>query len=106
MTLKRNHLRIHRSRHLAPYNPTTLAPTPGARRPLFFWVVVAGCVVFALGVVMAVSVSIRYYGPQKTAGWVARAEDTGWFVSSIEHGGPAVGRLEVGEISEVVSSSR
>jgi hypothetical protein len=65
--------------------------TSGARRPLFFWFLIAGCALFALAVVMTVSVSIRHYGPIKAPGWVARPEYSGWFVTAIESGGPAEG---------------
>jgi GAF domain-containing protein len=71
--------------------------TSGARRPLFFWFLIAGCALFALAVVMTVSVSIRHYGPIKAPGWVARPEYSGWFVTAIESGGPADGRLEIGD---------
>ena len=46
---------------------------------------------------MAISISIRHYGPLKAPGWVARPEYSGWFVTSIASGGPADGRLEVGD---------
>ena len=52
---------------------------------------------FALAVVVSLFIAIRHYGPLKAPGWVARPDYSGWFVTGIERGGPADGRLEVGD---------
>ena len=52
---------------------------------------------FAIALVMTVFSLIRHNGPRKAPGWVARPQYSGWFVTGIDRGGPADGRLEVGD---------
>src|SRR5262245_23986993 len=58
---------------------------------------IAGCVLFAISTVIVFAILIRHYGPIKAPGWIARPEYSGWFVTSIDRGGPADGRLELGD---------
>ena len=46
---------------------------------------------------MTVFILIRHNGPPKAPGWVVRPQYRGWFVTEIDRGGPADGRLEVGD---------
>jgi hypothetical protein len=40
----------------------------------------------------------RYYGVEKAApGWALRTDGTGWFVSEVDAGGPAAGRMQLGD---------
>jgi tRNA A-37 threonylcarbamoyl transferase component Bud32/GAF domain-containing protein len=67
------------------------------RRPAFFWLVLAACVLYAVAFSLTAYVSIRHYGTLKAPGWNVRAERAGWFVTDIDMRGPAAGRLEDGD---------
>ncbi|HYV05789.1 MAG TPA: PDZ domain-containing protein, partial [Blastocatellia bacterium] len=68
------------------------------RRPVFFWLVILTCVVYAGLFAFAVYAVARYYGVEKSPGWSATRNDgTGWFVSSVDAEGPAAGRIQVGD---------
>jgi GAF domain-containing protein len=71
--------------------------TLGARRPVFFWVVLVACLLFAFASSFTVYVSIRHYGPLKAPGWNVRAERGGWLITNINSRGPAAGQLEDGD---------
>ena len=68
------------------------------RRPLFFWLVLVTCVVYAGLFAFTVYAVARYYGFEKAAGWTCtRTDGTAWFVSHVDDAGPAAGRIEVGD---------
>ena len=69
-----------------------------SRRPLFFWLVLLTCVVYAGLFAFTVYAVARYYGSEKSAGWTCdRTDGTGWFVSHVDDAGPAAGRIQVGD---------
>jgi hypothetical protein len=68
------------------------------RRPVFFWVVLLICVVYAGLFAFTVYAVARYYGVEKAAGWSCdRIDGTGHFVSHVDDTGPAAGRIQVGD---------
>jgi hypothetical protein len=75
-----------------------LLPTSDqSRRPAFFWLVVVACAAYAGCLAFSVSVTIRSYGIAKAPGWAVRASRDGWFVSEVDGGGPAAGRIQPGD---------
>ena len=72
--------------------------TDQQRRPAFFWLVLLICVVYAGFLAFTIYAVVRYYGVEKAPGWSATRNDgTGWFVSEVDTGGPAAGRIQVGD---------
>ena len=67
------------------------------RRPVFFWVVLVACALFALAFSFTVYISIHHDGPLKVPGWSALADGSGWVVADVDGRGPAAGQLEVGD---------
>lgn len=68
------------------------------RRPIFFWLVLLTCVVYAGLFAFTVYAVSRYYGVEKVAGWSCERNDgTAWYVSHVNNKGPAAGRIEVGD---------
>src|SRR3984893_14399188 len=68
------------------------------RRPVFFWVVLLTCVVYAGLFAFTVYAVARYYGFEKAAGWSCdRTDGTAWFVTHVDDTGPAAGRIQVGD---------
>src|SRR5262245_55451672 len=68
------------------------------RQPVFFWLVVLVCVVYAGLFAFTVNTVARYYGVKKAPGWSANRNDgTGWFVSYVDDAGPAAGRIQLGD---------
>src|SRR5215471_791808 len=68
------------------------------RRPVFFWLVLLVCVVYAGLFAFTIYAVARYYGFEKAPGWtVYRIEGTRWFVSGVDERGPAAGRIQVGD---------
>src|SRR4030095_13433211 len=68
------------------------------RRPVFFWLVVLVCLVYAGFFAFTVYAGARYYGVRKAPGWSPNRNDgTGWFVSSVDDAGPAAGRIQLGD---------
>jgi hypothetical protein len=68
------------------------------RRPVFFWLVLVTCVVYAGLFAFTVYAVAHYYGFEKAAGWSATRNDGhAWYVSEVDHAGPAAGRIEVGD---------
>jgi hypothetical protein len=68
------------------------------RRSVFFWLVVLTCVVYAGLFAFTVHAVVRYYGVEKAPGWSATRNDgAAWFVSDVDAGGPAAGRIQVGD---------
>ncbi len=68
------------------------------RQPIFFWLVLLTCVVYAGLFAFTVYAVARYYGVEKAAGWSCdRTDGTGWFVSHVDDTGPAAGRIQVGD---------
>jgi GAF domain-containing protein len=66
-------------------------------RPVFFWLVLLTCVVYAGLFAFTIYAVSRYYGVEKAPGWVLRAEGTGFFVSEVDDAGPAAGRIQLGD---------
>ena len=68
-------------------------------QPLFFWVALAvATAIFAL-YPFAVSVLLRQGGLEPSVGWTATRDGDGWLrVAHVDAGGPADGRLSVGDI--------
>src|SRR5215831_3487605 len=72
--------------------------TNQTRRPVFFWLVLLVCVVYAGLFSFTVYAVSRYYGFEKVAGWSCeRTDGTAWFVSYVNAKGPAAGRIQVGD---------
>jgi hypothetical protein len=68
------------------------------RRPVFFWLVLLVCVVYAGLFAFTVYAVARYYGVEKAPGWTCdRTDGTGWYVSHVDETGPAAGRIQVGD---------
>jgi hypothetical protein len=68
------------------------------RRPVFFWLVLLTCVVYAGLFAFTVYALARYYGVEKDPGWsVTRTDGKAWFVTDVDAAGPAAGRIEVGD---------
>jgi hypothetical protein len=68
------------------------------RRPVFFWLVLLTCVVYAGLFAFTVYAVVRHYGVEKAAGWSCnRTDGSGWFVSFVDATGPAAGRIQVGD---------
>ena len=68
------------------------------RRPVFFWLVLLVCMVYAGLFAFTGYAVTRYYGVEKAAGWTCdRTDGSGWFVSHVSHAGPAAGRIQVGD---------
>src|SRR5215510_8070574 len=68
------------------------------RRPVFFWLAVLVCVVYAGLFAFTIYAVARYYGFEKDPGWrVHRADGTGWFVTGVDKRLPAAGRIQVGD---------
>src|SRR5262245_11940790 len=68
------------------------------RRPVFFWLVLLICVVYAGLFAFTVYAVARYYGVEKVAGWSCeRTDGTAWYVSHVNAAGPAAGRIQVGD---------
>src|ERR1041384_7120583 len=69
-----------------------------SRRPVFFWLVLLTCMVYAGLFAFAVYAVARYYGVEKDSGWsVTRTDGRAWFVTHVDDDGPAAGRIEVGD---------
>ena len=68
------------------------------RRPVFFWLVLLICVVYAGFLAFTVYAVARYYGVEKAPGWSATRNDgTAWFVSEVDAEGPAAGQIQLGD---------
>jgi len=67
------------------------------RRPVFFWLVVLTCVVYAGYFAFTVYAVARYYGVEKAPGWVAQTDGRAWYVSDVDDAGPAAGRIQRGD---------
>src|SRR5215510_11893896 len=67
------------------------------RRPVFFWLVLLVCVLYAGLFAFTVYADSRYYGVEKAPGWFLRTDGTGWFVSEVDDAGPAAGRMQLGD---------
>src|ERR1041384_6363 len=69
-----------------------------SRRPVFFWLVLLTCMVYAGLFAFTVYAVARYYGVEKDSGWsVTRTDGRAWFVTHVDDDGPAAGRIEVGD---------
>ena len=67
-------------------------------RPVFFWLVLLICVVYAAFFAFTVYAVVRYYGVEKAPGWSATRNDgTAWFVTDVAAGGPADGLIQLGD---------
>jgi hypothetical protein len=68
------------------------------RRPVFFWLVLLICVVYAGLFAFTVYAVARYYGVEKDPGWSVTGNDgRAWYVSYVDEAGPAAGRIQVGD---------
>ena len=67
------------------------------RRPAFVWLVLMVCGVYAAYFAFTTYAFARYYGVEKDPGWNLGADGTGWFVTSVDAGGPADGRIQLGD---------
>jgi eukaryotic-like serine/threonine-protein kinase len=68
------------------------------RGPLFFWLVVLICAVYAGLCAFTVYAVARYYGVEKYAGWTCDQTDGRvWYVTHVDTNGPAAGRIQVGD---------
>ena len=67
------------------------------RRPVFFWLVLLVCVVYAGLFAFTVYAVGRYYGVEKAPGWRAWTDGTSWFVLDVDESGPAAGRIQLGD---------
>src|SRR5262245_41092879 len=77
------------------------------RRPVFFWLVLLVCVVYAGLFAFTVYAVARYYGFEKAPGWsVTRNDGTAWFVSDVDDEGPAAGRIQIGDRLLAINGDR
>src|SRR5262249_52868864 len=61
------------------------------------WLVLLVCGVYAGYFAFTVYAVARYYGVEKAPGWSATRNDGhAWYVSGVDAGGPAAGRIQVG----------
>ena len=67
------------------------------RRSAFVWLVLLACGVYAGFFAFTTYAVVRYYGVEKAPGWNLRTDGTGWFVTSVDAGGPADGRIQLGD---------
>ena len=67
------------------------------RRPAFVWLLLLTCVVYAGLFVFTAAVTVRYDGLVKNPGWTVHPTAVGWFVSDVDEGGPADGRIARGD---------
>ena len=67
------------------------------RRSAFVWLVLLVCAVYAGFFAFTTYAVVRYYGVEKVPGWNLRADGTGWFVSTVDAGSPADGRIQLGD---------
>jgi len=68
-----------------------------SRRPVFFWLVLLTCVVYAGLFAFTVYAVARYYGVEKAPGWIAQTDGRAWYVSDVDDAGPAAGRIQRGD---------
>ena len=66
-------------------------------RPVFFWLVLLTCVVYAGSLAFTVYAVARYYGVEKAPGWIAQTDGRAWYVSDVDDAGPAAGRIQRGD---------
>src|SRR5215470_16994042 len=67
------------------------------RRPVFFWLVLLVCGLYAGLFAFMIYADVRYYGFEKAPGWSVRPDRTGWVVAYVDDAGPAAGRIELGD---------
>ncbi len=67
------------------------------RRPVFFWLVLLVCVVYAGLFAFTIYAVARYYGVEKAPGWSIRTDGTSWFVSDVDDAGAAAGHIQLGD---------
>src|SRR5262249_15631648 len=68
------------------------------RRPVFFWLGLLVCGLYAGLFAFTVYAVSRYYGVEKAPGWTCDQTDgAGWFVSHVDDAGPAAGRIQLGD---------
>src|SRR5215510_4973177 len=70
---------------------------PSQRRPPFVWFVVLLSAVYVASFAFTIYAVATYYGEVKDPGWALRVTRDGWFVSQVDGGGPAAGKIEVGD---------
>ena len=58
-------------------------------RPVFFWLVLVICGLYAGLFTFTIYAVTRYHGVEKAPGWGVRTDGTGWFVTDVDAGGPA-----------------
>ncbi|MEK6410914.1 MAG: hypothetical protein AABN34_28665 [Acidobacteriota bacterium] len=74
---------------------TTKSDQP--RRPVFFWLVLLTCVVYAGLFAFTIYAVARHYGVEKAPGWRGQTDGRVWFVSDVDDAGPAAGRIQLGD---------
>ena len=67
------------------------------RHPLFFWLVLLICGLYAGLFAFMIYADVRYYGFEKASGWSVRLHRTDWVVSYVDDAGPAAGRIQLGD---------
>src|SRR5215470_19110759 len=67
------------------------------RRPVFFWLVLLICGLYAGLFAFMIYADVRYYGFEKASGWSVRLHRTDWVVSYVDDAGPAAGRIQLGD---------
>jgi hypothetical protein len=67
------------------------------RRPVFFWLVLLVCVVYAGLFAFTIYAVACYYGVEKAPGWSTRTDGRSWFVSDVDDAGAAAGRIQLGD---------
>ena len=68
--------------------------TDKPRRPVFFWLVLLVCGVYAGYFAFTVYAVARYYGVEKAPGWEAQTDGRIWYVSNVDDEGPAAGLIQ------------
>src|SRR5215510_7676101 len=71
--------------------------TEQPRRPVFFWLVLLICVVYAGYFAFTSYAVARHYGVEKAPGWDAQTDGRVWHVSNVDDVGPAAGLIQRGD---------
>jgi eukaryotic-like serine/threonine-protein kinase len=81
-----------------PVKPTQSLVDQARRKPLFFWIVLLISAVL-LGFYLFSAVMMWRYGAMSAKlGWWAVRRDGQWVVTDVTQGGPAAGKLQVGDV--------
>ena len=82
---------------VSPQSPQPEAGTKSARKPRFYYLVIALCGLAGWYFVFACTLAVRYGAQAKDFGWQYEAHGQQWLVSTVDAQGVAAGRLQPGD---------